>query len=231
MKYTSVYAIASELQDQFNVEMEIHQVARQTFKALRLMKTLALQRRMEIVDVEDYEAATCCQPYKIVSVTRVSPNPSIRWNEIVFPPQTVWVKPEETFSFDKSEMPVTNYVPHIIGEYIDFVETEDGIKLNETGIKVAIEYTSIGLDEEGYPAIPESVQEGCLYYCLFVYYQPLFITGRINPNIFLKVEQWKNEKIRQAKNAYAFANLSKNELDKIFNIITSFDRKRFGYSI
>jgi len=76
--------------------------------------------------------------------------------------------------------------------------------------------------------VPEPAFYGCLYYALYVYYQPLALLGQVDGNVMQLVEQWKERNIAQSNQSMIMDALTANERDHLFDIMTSMDRKQFG---
>jgi hypothetical protein len=95
-------------------------------------------------------------------------------------------------------------------------------------VPVAIECTGIKVDKEGFPMVPEPVLLGCVYYCLFIYHQPLYLLKQIDINMMRELERWKDQHVAQANQSMMMESLTANERDDLFNIMTSMDRKAFG---
>jgi hypothetical protein len=112
------------------------------------------------------------------------------------------------------------------GNWVDFTWDCPYVRFNFTDFAVALEYTSIATDDEGVPIVPEEALNACVYYNIYTYAQPGFLTGRVPQYVLKEVEQWKNQHINQAKTRKAFNELSRNEHSKLFDIFTSMDRKR-----
>ncbi len=79
--------------------------------------------------------------------------------------------------------------------------------------------------------IPEPAFYGCLYYALYVYYQPLFLLKQTDGQTMQMVEQWKERNMAQANQSMIMESLTANERDNLFHIMTSMDRKVFRLPI
>jgi len=200
MQYQSVRAIASRLKSQFKVDMDIFDVVQGCADALKKMGYIALQRSGMTITTQD----------------------------IYFPPQLIFTYDESDDDFEKIKLLKDNYIPQFKGPYIDYVWDCPYVKFNETDVNVAVEVTEIKLDSEKFPMIPEPAFYGCLYYCLYIYYQPLFLLKQTDPNTMMMIEQWKERNIAQSNHGMMMESLTANERDNLFNIMTSMDRKTFG---
>ncbi len=233
MKYISVQAVASRLKDHFAVEMDLDQVIMHTGQVLKNIGMVALQREVIRTTVDNF----CVQlPSRVANVRAVvrldglPPSPSyVDIQPIWFPPQTIWVSdPEEDLTTLTVDNIRNNYIPQVTGPYIEYLWECPYVKFNETDLDIAIISTSMKQDSSGYPMIPEDAFEAAVYYCLYVFYQPLFIIGKIDGQRMQTIEMWKNQKLNFAKTSHMLTELSQNEMDNLLNVMTSFDRKKFG---
>ena len=112
---------------------------------------------------------------------------------------------------------------------IDFVWTCPIMKFNETNLQILVETTEIASDKEGFPQIPEECLEACIYYCLYIYHQPMYLTGQIDGQRMSTLERWKNDKIAQGNSSLMMSSLTTNELDSLLDIMTSMGRKTLGF--
>lgn len=236
MQNVSVRAVASRLKSQFNIDMEIDLVVQACSDALRKMGMIALSRKVIVAKVDNFCVNLPPDVWKVRGVVRldapdVFQRITLQNIHDQFPPQIVFVDQENNPNDTSPVLLKSNYVPQIKGPYINFVWTCPYVKFNETNINVGIEVTGLSIDEEGFPNIPEPAYFGCLYYALFVYYQPMFLAGQIDPNRFAQIEEWKDRNVGQANSKMMLESLNSNERDSLFNIMTSFDRKRFGIPI
>jgi len=231
MQYVSVRAIASRLKSQFKIEMDIFDIVQACADALKKMGYIALQRSIYQAKIDNYSINMPGNVWKVRGVVRldtplVKAGMTIVTDDIYFPPQLIFTY-NETAPAD-SENPIKdNYIPQFKGPYIDFVWDCPCVKFNETDVQVAIEVTEIKLDKEGFPMIPEPAFYGCLYYALYVYYQPLFLLKQTDPATMQMVEQWKERNIAQSNHSMMMESLTTNERDNLFNILSSMDRKVF----
>lgn len=235
MSNTTVYEVASRLKDQFKIDMGIDQVISNSALAMKLIRRYVLERKKIFVQVENFEACLNCGVIDVKSVIRSNPPSYFKVEEGILHPNFIFFKDSIVTSDVVDETllcndncPQTNFVDSFkytnANPYIDFVWDSPYIRLNECNVGIAVEATVIKLDEEGYPVIPEDCLEGCVYYCLYVYYQPLFLMEQVSPTVFAQIERWKNDKINQSRPF----RLDRAAADRVFNVLVSMDRKRFG---
>lgn len=234
---TTVEAIESRLKDQFHIEMDIYQISENSMICLDLMGLLMLGKKVVVGTIVNQRVRLPVDALDVKLVTyprhlnSVLPNQfQITVQEIYFPPQIVFTPiPSETDEIALvASIPdlVLEYIDQVKGPYIDFVWEPPFVKLNTTDGQVVILYTTVPIDKEtGLANIPYQAFEACIYYNLFIYYQPLFITGKVNPNVFAEITKWKNQKMNQGKFKYGMSQLSQNEMSKLHSIQSSFDRK------
>lgn len=233
MQYISVRAIASRLKSQFKVDMDIFDVVAACRDALDKMGTIALGRVIYQATVNNYCINMPGTVWRVRGVIRldepeVKPGINVVPSDIYFPPQIMFEFPEPDAPAEEVIFLKTNYAPQFKGPYIDYTWTCPLLKFNETDIPVAIETTALKTDSEKYPMVPQECFFGCLYYALYVYYQPLYLLKQIDGNMMQQVEAWKERNIAQSNQSALMAALTANERDNLMNIMTSFDRKAFS---
>jgi hypothetical protein len=214
--------------------MDIYDIIQGCSDALRKMGSIALSRSIYIASVTNYCVNLPGTVWKVRGAYRIDGSPNlpitVTVDDIYFPPQEVFVMEESTIE-PTVKLIESNYVPQFKGPYVDYVWDCPLVKFNETEIPVAIEVTGVKVDEEKYPMIPEPNYYGCLYYCLYVYYQPLFLLQQVPPAVMGQVEEWMNQNVAQSNQSAMMEALTANERDKLFNIMTSMDRKSFNYPV
>lgn len=233
MKHQSVQAVASRLKDQFNVDMNLDQVVMHCAQVLKNMGMIALQREVIVATVKNFQVNLPARVRKIRAAIQLTDffvsSVGVYVQDMYHPPQTIWVSGEEDLStLHNDEVFRSNYVPHVRGPYVPFVWDCPWVKFNQTDMEVAFITTSTKTDKAGWPMLPEEAFEACVYYCLYVYYQPMFLLGKIDGGRMGAITEWKNQKMRFAEASLMLSELSQNEIDEYFDILTSFDRKKFG---
>jgi hypothetical protein len=202
---------------------------------LKKMGAIALERSIYAAVINNFAITMPGNIWRVRGVVRldVIPEPpiTITVDDIYFPPQVVFVSPVEETNQSEPILFEANYVPQFKGPYIDYIWNCPTLKFNETDVPVAIECTGIKVDKENFPMIPETAQLACVYYCLFIYYQPLFLLKQIDINMMREIERWKDQHIAQANQSMMMESLSTNERDNLFDIMTSMDRKAFGLPV
>lgn len=236
MQYQSVRAVASRLKSQFKVDMDIFEIAQACADALKKMGYIAMKRSCYQATVQNFGVNLPGTVWKVRGVIRL--DEYVQDVGITVVPQDIYFPPQLIFSYDEpTEQPNDvillkgNYVPQFKGPYIPFTWESPYLKFNETDVPVAIEVTEVNKDKEGFPVIPEPAFFGCMYYALFIYYQPLALLGQIPLPLMQQVEIWKNTNMAQANQGVMMEAMTANERDNLFNILTSMDRKQFGLPI
>jgi len=236
MEYVSVEAIATEIKRKFRMELDIHDIIANSADVLKKMGMAALNKRTQVYLVDNYCVKLGPETYKVDSVTQLEPYvypTEIVEQDIYFPPQLVPENPviissEEDMVESNGEYgdPKPNYLGQVKGIYTDFVWDCPYVKLNYTNYLVAIRTIELSKDAEGLPLIPEEALNACVYYNVYSEMEPAYLAGKIPDYTFARVEQWKDKHINQSKSRRMFKRLSANEMDKIFDIMASMDRKR-----
>lgn len=233
MQYQSIRAVASRLKSQFKVDMDIYEVVQACADALKKMGMIALVRSAIVARVENFQINLPGNIYKVRGVIQLQNIPEelkIHIQDIYFPPQTLFVFEEN----NTVTVPIEwrdNHVAQFKGPYVNYIWDAPFLRFNEDNLLVGIEANGIKTDEEGFPMIPEAAFYGCLYYALFVYYQPLFLLGQVPKYTMDQVTQWKNDNVGQANSNLMLESLTSNERDELFDIMTSMNRKSFGFSV
>lgn len=234
---TTVEAIASKLVDQFGVEMDIYQVSENCMEALNLMGMLRLSKKaiVGLAVNQQLRMPPDCVDVKAVyrspsSQLLISHGVTLTIQDIAHPPQNIWVpvpNSDATVQEITLDEQLLNYISRMAGPYIDFEWNPPFIELNEEQPNIIVVYSRIPVDPStGLCQIPEEAFRGCLNHCLYVYFQPLFLQGKVAPYVWQEIKEWRQRKMAQSKNAYMMSRLSDNEMSKVHNIMSSFDRKR-----
>lgn len=235
MQYVSVRSVASRLKSLFKIDMDIFDVVQGCADALKLLKMIALERSIYQCKIDNFCVNLPGTVWKVRGVVRLDqvdqPPVTIDVQDIFFPPQIIFTQTETDLTKEGPILFKANYVPQFKGPYIDFVWDCPLLKFNETDVEIAVEVTGLKVDEEKFPMIPEESFYACLYYCLYVFYQPLFLLKQIDLQTMQQVEAWKDAKFRQAHASNMIEGLNTNERDHLFNIMTSMDRKAFNYPV
>jgi len=235
MEHVSVEAVATEIKRKFRMELDIHTIIANCADLLGKIGMAALVKKTEVYLVDNYCVKLDPSTYKVDSVTQIEPYTyptDIIEQDIYFPPQIVPENPviissEEDLVENNGESKgiKTNYLGQIKGTYTDFVWDCPYVKLNYTDYLVAIRSIQVSKTSEGLPLIPEEALNACVYYNVYLEMEPALIAGKIPDYTFARVEDWKNKHINQAKNKRMFKRMNKNEMDKLFDIMSSMDRK------
>jgi len=233
MQYFSIRAVAARLKSQFKVDMDMFELVQACADALKKMGYIALQRSVYQAQVTNYCINMPGNVWKVRGAVRldqpvVGDGMTIVTDDVYYPPQLIFKYDETSIANNEIKLLKDNYIPAFKGPFIDFVWDCPCVKFNETDIQVALEVTEIKLDDEKFPMVPEPAFYGCLYYALYVYYQPLFLLKQTDGQTMQMVEQWKERNMAQANQSMTMESLTANERDNLFNIMTSMDRKVFG---
>lgn len=237
--FTSAQAVASKMVDKFHVEMDIWQVSENCMEALNRMGMLKNSRKAIVAPVKDQVLQMPVGAYDIIGVFRqpkahevLTNSVTLTIQDITFPPQKIFV-PIPNSDSELQEIELTeeqaNYIPHMAGPYIDFDYSDPPfLKFNELALNVIVLYNSIPIDRDtGLCRIPEAAFNGCLYFCLYTYFQPLFLMGKVQMGIWNEIKEWKDRNFNQSRQTLMYQKLSQNEMSKVHNVMASMDRKRY----
>lgn len=231
MKRASIHAVASQLQSRFHVDMELWDVLSNSAYALEELGMLVLDRVVERYTVSNYVVqlpAAARKPFWCVYLTPTifSPN-QIEIQEVYQPVQLIFKADEPQTVADESKL-VANYIGKIKGPWVDFSWECPYLKFNETDFDIAVMYSKLAFDDDGYPYVPEAAMEALVQYCHMIYQQPLYVLGRLSPQVWQSIERWVQQAFARATQKQIFYGLSRNELSHILDVMSSFDRKQYG---
>lgn len=237
---TTVEAIASKLTDNYNVEMDTYQVSENCMDALDKMGMLKMSKKAVVGRATNQKLRLPVDVFDVKSVLRLPDARETLTNSVTLtiqdfithPPQTVFV-PVPNSDSEVQEITLSdqilNYIPSMAGPYIDYTWEAPFLSFNEERPAVVAIYNRIPVDPEtGLCQIPQQAFFGCLNYCLYVWYQPLFLSGKVPPYVWAELKEWKQKGMAQSKNSYGMSRLSRNQMSKVHNIMSSFDRHRYG---
>lgn len=231
MRYISADYIADELVSQFQIEMDVWDIVRLSAKALKRVGAFALQRKVWYTNVLNFQVVLPPDAYLARGCYRVAPRQGgtgiFISDTIEQPSQVFFVEvAEETYNAQPILLK-SNYVPKILGNFMDYEYDHPVMKFNETDAEVLIEYTGLKVDDTGKPMIPEDASEACLFFCLFTHFQAAYLAKKVDHTMMKQTEVWKDTAIKQAKAKLTMSTLSTNEMDKLMNIMVTMDRKAF----
>jgi hypothetical protein len=238
MKTVSMQAVASAIERKFHIQLDIYDIIETTAEVLKKMGMIALSKSTDMYLVQNFCVKLPPTVSSIKSVTQMDPYnypTDIVIQDIYHPPSLTLERSNEVLGIEDTVENngevvdggvMDNYLGQTKGVYTDFVWDCPYVKLNYTDYWIAVEYVKLSEDENGLPVIPEEALNACVYYNVYTYMEPVYLTGKVPDYVFARLEKWKDKHINQAKNDMMFGRLSANEQDKIFDIFASFDRKR-----
>jgi len=229
MQFESVRAVAERMKSRFKIEMDLHEVNAACADALRKMKALSLERKIIVARVNNFQVHVpgVWKVRGVVRLESIPPDFHIELQDIWFPPQIVFTQPEEEVQ-QQTIMLKDNVVGRLKGPWEPYSWQQPYCRFNETDILVGIEVTTLAFDEEGFVKILEPAFFACLYYTLYAYYEPLFLLGQVPDKVWDEVTKWKNDNVRQGYTGLVMNALNSKEMDELFDIAVSMDRKKFG---
>ncbi len=236
---TSVEAVASKLVDQFDIEMDIYQVSENCMEALNQMGMLQLDPRTIACQLKGDSRqlrmpVDCIEPRAVYGLSnywwdRLN-STTLTFQNIWFPPQTIFVpvpNSDDNDIYIQIPEPIIQAEPGMSGPYIDFKWEPPFVKVDCPGSFLMVKYNRIPINvETGLCEIPEEAFLACVNYCAFVWFRPMFTTGKIPQYVWNEVKDWKKTAMAQAKVSVMMSGLNENEMSKVHSIMSSFDRKR-----
>ena len=198
-------------------------VLRHIYNALQDIDLIAVKDYLYFAKVKDFKVKAPCNCYHIKSIT--APTYAIKNYGIYYTDTTLSIS--NTIDVHKSDPNHTyhahNYIETPQGPYVDYVWQGEYIKFNYNHPEVAIEYTGMYVDEEGYVFIPEDALEAVVLYIVKRHDYAKLRSGQGNPNIYAETTRLYGEAKRKAKASA----LNKNYMDKVLDVLYSFDRKTY----
>lgn len=234
MRYVEAGYVADELMARYGIEMDKWDIVRLSASCLKRIGAFALQRKLYVAQVDNFQVTMPHDAYKVRGVVRLSspkfPISNILVTDGVYqPPQIFFVEEVQETLSTTTLILKGNYIPWLNGaEYIDYDDDFPILKFNENDVQVAIEYTGLAIDKEGCPMIPEDVWEACMMFCLFTNFQSAYLAGTVDERKMGNTERWKDTAIAQARSKMTMSALTTNEKDKLLDIMVSIDRKVYG---
>lgn len=236
MKITNIYSIADNIKDRFQIEPDLYILVKHAADALKHTGNGILERKLEEFYVKNYQVELPCDVIWVASVVKGIPEDAYNYEDGITQP-SFFLSSDSSASENRDEnlIPTSlyinykrNYIPQQKGQWVEYVWRDPFLMFNQSEFYVHVEYIKTATDEEGYPLIPETAEEACMYNYLYYHYFPQFISGKMNINIWKEIEEMRRRKLAQAIN---LKGLSRNELSKIFDSIATFDRKNYNKDI
>lgn len=235
--YASVEEVASQIVDDFGIEMDIYMVMQNSMQCLNNMGMMVNKKCAVMGVAEDQQLRMPVGAYDIKAV--FSPNAlcHVPGNSVTLTIQDIWFPSAKIFvpvpntdtNTQSAELTAVqlNYIPYITGPQIDFEWEPPFLKFNETAPEVIAIYSSIKVEEKsGLPAIPRAALEACVNYCIWKHYRPLFYTKKIDGQVYAEIKSEKRRFMAKAETKHMLSKLNQNEMSKVFDIMSSFNRKR-----
>lgn len=231
MELTTIQEIHSHLIDDWQMDENIYWIKKQAIRALEKMGLLLIDRAVVVATVQDFTVELDPIYFRPLSLIRLDSgtlmNINITYSDLYFPPQEIFIFPSPG-DIVETQLLEANVIPDIKGPYLDFNWDFPYLRVNIDNIAVAAEVLKLRVDEAGYPLIPRIALDGIVAWCVYVYYRPMFLAGKIDGQRMQFLEETKNRYINQAKSTSYLQGLSRNQWDNILDVITSYDRKHFN---
>ena len=115
------------------------------------------------------------------------------------------------------------------GKFIKYFQEGNRIKLSDKFQEVYILYKGIIADETGLPFLNDKELDAIAAFCAYSYYFKMGLMTRdqtTTQQAQMLEQKWKN----LCTQARVPSSISQNQMDEILNVMTSWDRKRFGKS-
>lgn len=115
------------------------------------------------------------------------------------------------------------------GEYVDYQREMNMLRFKDTDISVTILYKGILSDEDGLPFLNFKEVDAIAKYCAFIDTQKKAMVTKDKNTFDLAMmlrQQWQFS----VEDARSPIYLNQNDIDKILDVQSSWDRKRFGLS-
>lgn len=115
------------------------------------------------------------------------------------------------------------------GKLLDYHQEGNSLVFENNHLNVTVVYKGVLADEQGLPTLTYKETEAISVYCAYVYYykKALLTKDSATMQIAKDLLQTWQHKCSQARTP---ERLTQNEIDDILDVMTSWDRKRFGMS-
>lgn len=236
--YTTIEEIGARINSEFRIDVDEYFVRQHALDAVNEMGLISTEEILLRGTIKDYKMKI---PASSGGITRInwviagdakaSTTVSLSIQNIFFPPQVVFTPvPNENIEIAliEEEGPI-NVIPSIRGPYIPFTWKKPFLAFNETERQVVVYAERLKLDPNTkLPLIPQECLAACAYYCVEVYYKPMFMLGKVPPFVWEKLEQWTNRHFARGQNQLAGKQLNQNVLNDAMDVVVSMDRKAYG---
>lgn len=236
MRTVPIQAVVSRIKSKFGIEMDIYDVFLNSLEVLKQMKMYALDYEIITGSVRNFTFKLQDNAVKINWIIYLenlyNSNLKLEIQDIWLPPQVVFRSHNETEETTYYPLAPTEWQLNtdldVKGPYIDYKWDCPFLKFDVNEINIACKYSKIRLDKDGFVAIPEQALEACVYYSVYSHMEPAFLVGKVPPAIFMEVKQWMKDHRATAQHRKMVDDFSQNEVNKVLDVMSSFDRKRFG---
>ncbi len=245
----SVKAIPMTYKQLFRRDLDLYDAIAYAQMAVRKTGNLTLKDKGVILEVSNYMIAVPCDIHRILAIANPTPLNNYSYgrdvasgniflqNGALFN-ETSPTSPESVVTPSNPSFPVgvsyliddaNNYVRNYRGSLIDFVWEGNYLKFNNTGMRVEIIYQGVYTDCDGIFMIQESDLLAICYYINYIDLSARFYNGEgVNPNAIAMAKEEMSKHFGQSSIGDGF---TANEMDKIFNTLTSHNRKKFNVQL
>lgn len=115
------------------------------------------------------------------------------------------------------------------GKLIDYQRVDNTLYFERSGFGITVIYKGVLADEGGLPSLNFKEVDAIAKYCAYVHMQKKAFTTK-DPNTFQMAQALKQSWQISADDARTPIILNQNDMDKILDVQTSWDRKKFGIS-
>jgi hypothetical protein len=158
--------------------------------------------------------------------------------EAVFADQIDFKMPDNTSTWDYSNYEIETYVDSVVrnteafynkGKLADYQRVGNTLLFERTGFGVTVLYKGVITDDTGLPSLNFKEVDAIAKYCAFVELQRKAMVTKDQSTFQMALvlkQQWQFA----VEDARTPLYLNQNDMDKILDVQTSWDRKRFGIS-
>lgn len=242
-KYYSLQSVLPMYKRLFGTEYDLYDMLELSPIVLRSCGGYKTGRYLGKTTIKDFKATLPCDIFKIVSVSLAVPLSEAYASASLLRQENQLIGDTNAFTvtnstdFPNYNIPFSSYLLNAnknttsppLGKLVDFKwESEEELSFNFDGVEIDIIYDSLLLADDGYPCTDEKSLLALAYYLNFINMQKALFQRLGDPNLFTLAVQLKDKHIAQARVGTGFTD---NELNKLMDVMTSHNRKKYNYDL
>jgi hypothetical protein len=248
-KLVSLETIVPTYKLLYKRDIDLYEAVELAFWALKKLGNYHLKDKFARVTIKSFKAEAPCDMMMIHAVTDPSPlnyiyrfldqrnfygylaDGGVNEGDTMQSPDTVYTPPSpEVDLLGGIPLPnAQNYVSNYRGLFKDYIWEGNWLKFNQETGEVDVIYSGLYTDKNGWPMVDEMTIVAC---CRFIMYTNVSADMYSNKNVSQAALVMADKEMQKAfGQAIVTANVSANEWDKVFNVMTTHVRKQFGIQL